>query len=230
MCGHLVGAVPPGWLEGRALGQCTVCSRLLSRRYGNTCPRCRPALARPAVPMQGRPLPDGCPTLDEVCAAPIGVRRHVPKGAQNLWAQCLLTAAAGVVEFNDTRAWTEFMALPKMVLVAETEEARATAAEPTTTRSGDAEIGWRANGSSCGGPLTEVDEQIGRPRMKPARRSVTGEPGEPRSSSVRVSCSRPRQHWFRRPRFASRTRSNRRCDSNTLRLDIRRLNASPASG
>ena len=118
MCGHLVGAVPPGWLDGHALGQCTVCSRVLSRRYGNTCPRCRPALARPAVPVQGRPLPDGCPTLDEVCAAPIGVRRHVPKGAQNLWAQCLLTAAAGVVEFNDTRAWTEFMALPKMVLVA----------------------------------------------------------------------------------------------------------------
>ena len=40
------------------------------------------------------------------------------KRAQNLCAQCVLTAAARVVEFNDTRVWTEFMALPKMVLVA----------------------------------------------------------------------------------------------------------------
>ena len=118
MSGHLCGAVPAEWLAGQALGQCTVCSRLLARRFGQACPRCRPALARPAVPVQGRPLPDGCPTLSEVCTTPIGVRRHVPKGAQSLWAQCLLTAAACVVQFNDARAWTEFMALPKMVLVA----------------------------------------------------------------------------------------------------------------
>ena len=116
--GHLLGDVPDEWLEQHGLGQCVVCSRLLARRFGHACPRCRPSLARPAPPLQARPLAGGCPTLEEVCTTPCRVKRYVPKRAKHEWGQCLITALARTVETNDVASWTELLALPKMVLVA----------------------------------------------------------------------------------------------------------------
>ena len=115
--GRLAGDIPADFLEQNALGQCTVCSKLLSRRFGQTCPRCRPSL-RAASRRQtaGRPLPTGCPDLEQVFGDRVSVKTHVPKGARHLWSQCLLTALAAVVRYNDERAWTELFALPKMTL------------------------------------------------------------------------------------------------------------------
>ena len=114
--GRLEGAIPQRFLDEQSLGQCTVCSRLLSRRFGNTCPHCRPALAGQRSPSEGRPLPAGCPSLEAVFSSKIRVKEHVPKGARRIWAHCILTALAAVVRHNDLRAWTELLALPKMVL------------------------------------------------------------------------------------------------------------------
>ena len=118
--GLVSGAIPQEWLHDHSLGQCVVCSRVLHRRFGNAHPRCRPLLAPPrSEPASQRPLPAGCPDLKAIFETPIKVKDRVPKGARHLWAQCLLTAMAGVVRHNDVRAWTELLALPKMVLCAE---------------------------------------------------------------------------------------------------------------
>ena len=125
-CGRLAGAIPTTWLATHSLGQCVVCSRLLSQRYGSCCPRCRPALssASASSSSSGRPLPQGSPDLDEACTKKIPVKRHVPKGARKWWSMCLLSALANVVQYNDTTAWTDLTSLPKMVLAAEVRGGR----------------------------------------------------------------------------------------------------------
>ena len=115
--GRLLGAIPPEWLEDNQLNQCTVCSKLLSRRFGDTCPRCRPALLQQVPrPSTGRPLPTDWPSLDDVLTTNIPTKAYVPKGAKRLWAQCLTVSLSQVVRYNDERAWLELLALPNMVL------------------------------------------------------------------------------------------------------------------
>eukprot|EP00969_Alexandrium_andersonii_P015430 674721-Alexandrium_andersonii.AAC.1 len=58
-----------------------VCSRLLAARFGQACPRCRPALSNADRRVVGRPLPDGSPTLDEACATRVVLKPHVPRAA-----------------------------------------------------------------------------------------------------------------------------------------------------
>ena len=58
VCGRLAGDVPLETLSSLNLDICSVCSKLLSRRFGGTCPSCRPDLAAPAMEIDsGRPLP-----------------------------------------------------------------------------------------------------------------------------------------------------------------------------
>ena len=123
-CGRLSGSIPADWLATHSLGQCTVCSRLLSTRFGNACPRCRPSLTSAAPVPDGRPIPSGCPSIEEACSRKIRPKRHAPEGARALWAQCLLSAVAAVNTFNDQRAWAELFALPKMVLNADVRGGR----------------------------------------------------------------------------------------------------------
>eukprot|EP00971_Amphidinium_carterae_P214151 4249900-Amphidinium_carterae.3 len=83
--GRLAGPVPPEFLEAHGLSQCRVCSRLLSRRFGPSCPRCRPSLCAAPVgldPAHHRPWPDGMPEWDEIFTAKISTRAHVPGGAR----------------------------------------------------------------------------------------------------------------------------------------------------
>eukprot|EP00973_Karenia_brevis_P009388 1270227-Karenia_brevis.AAC.1 len=90
-------------MASHGLNQCVVCSRLLAVRYGNACPRCRPSLAQhtPLRQTSGRPLLDGCPDLSTTRNTKVPLKRHVPKGARRLWAQCLLVAMGAVITFND---------------------------------------------------------------------------------------------------------------------------------
>ena len=116
--GRLQGDIPKSWLSANGLGQCTVCSKLLSTRFGDACPRCRPAL-RSRTRRQvdhGRPVPDGWPSLQDIFENPIHVKQHVPDGARRLWCECLLSAMANVINHNDERAWIDLLALPKLVL------------------------------------------------------------------------------------------------------------------
>ncbi|MBM4023654.1 MAG: hypothetical protein FJ284_15705, partial [Planctomycetes bacterium] len=116
--GRLTGSVPNEWLANHNLGQCTVCSRLLSTRFGNSCPRCRPAMQSATAPAVGRPLLPNSPSVPEACESKVPVKLHVPKGARQLWGQCVLTALADVNAHNDDRAWADLFALPKLVLQA----------------------------------------------------------------------------------------------------------------
>ena len=115
--GRLCGEVPPDWLEDHGLGQCTVCSRYLSRRYGGACPRCRPELRTGQRPSgTTREVPEDYPSLEKILSAKIPCKSYVPEGAKKLWAQCLVTSVAQAVEYNDVRSWTELLMLQKCVL------------------------------------------------------------------------------------------------------------------
>jgi hypothetical protein len=114
--GRLAGDIPQQWLDAQALDHCSVCSKLISHKFGGACPRCHPSLQTQTVLASGRPLVDGCPSIPHVCESKIPVKEHIPTGARLLWGQCMLTALAAVVQHNDTRAWTELVALPKMLL------------------------------------------------------------------------------------------------------------------
>ena len=93
---------------------CPVCSKLISRRFGGTCPRCRPSLmGRQAPGAEGRPLPEGYPAIADIFKLRLPTRKHVPKGAQALFSECLARAANQVCVHNDERAWVEFFLLPK---------------------------------------------------------------------------------------------------------------------
>ena len=120
--GRRAGDIPAQWLEDNGFVQCAVCSRLLARRYGSACPRCRPEMraqsssSSSSSPPPGRPLPSGSPNLAEVFEDSAGVKHQVSQGARRLGATCVLTATADVVNFNDVRAWTELISLQKLVL------------------------------------------------------------------------------------------------------------------
>ncbi len=119
IAGRLDGDVPQEFLDAHRLNICTVCSRLLSSRFGSVCPRCRPEMQRAhtqGAPQAGRPMPDGYPSLEEVFRTAIVCKSYVPKAAKNLWAQCLLSAISMVLRHNDELAWTELLMLPKSVL------------------------------------------------------------------------------------------------------------------
>ena len=149
--GRLKGNIPSDWLQQNGLNHCTVCSKLISQRYGQACPRCRPALHAPPAQQEARPLVGGCPNRETTCTTRIPLKRRVPKGARRVWSQCLLGALAAVVTFNDARAWTELTALPKMVLApASSRGGKHTGREWKQRRRGDAPIGWRASEATCG--------------------------------------------------------------------------------
>eukprot|EP00973_Karenia_brevis_P051539 7158402-Karenia_brevis.AAC.1 len=113
--GRLMGEIPEAWLQSNNLEQCSVCARILSTRYGGTCPRCRPTLRHGvARHSSGRPVPVDWPTLEEVMTARIHTRAHVPNGARKLWSQCVTAALSEVARHNDLRAWIQLLSLPKM--------------------------------------------------------------------------------------------------------------------
>ena len=114
--GRCVGSVPRTYLDEHRLDQCQVCSKLLARRFGGTCPRCRPQLAREVNDSAQSQRPYDGPSFDEIFGKRVPTKAFVPKAARKLWAQCLLAAIAQVLEFNDELAWAELFILPKCVL------------------------------------------------------------------------------------------------------------------
>ena len=105
-------------MSANGLEQCSVCSRLLSTRYGGACPRCRASLGVGAAgPARGaRAVPEDWPNIKNVLTEPQQVRPKVPAGAKAIWAECLTHALKHVAFFNDEKSWTQLFALPKMVL------------------------------------------------------------------------------------------------------------------
>ena len=115
--GRLAGEIPRSWMEERNLNQCSVCSRLISTRFGGACPRCRPeVIAGTAQQAHGRAIPADWPSLEDVCSVNIPTRKYIPKGARKAWGECLSAALSQVHVYNDERAWIDLIGLPKMVL------------------------------------------------------------------------------------------------------------------
>ena len=81
--GRLEGEIPCDFLSNHRLGRCTICSKVLSLRFGNACPSCRPDSGRVRHPTdEGRPLPSDFPTLDEILQSKSSCKAYVPQGAK----------------------------------------------------------------------------------------------------------------------------------------------------
>ena len=117
--GRLAGDVPRSTLDELNLNVCRVCSRLLSRKFGDACPRCRPSLsARPQDPGEGRPIPLEYPEIGEVCRSRVVTRKYVPSSAKALWSDCVTRALNQIVVHGDQLAWLEYFMLARAVLPA----------------------------------------------------------------------------------------------------------------
>ena len=115
--GFLEGDLPLDWLREVGYGVCEVCNRILSLKYRGRCPSCWPAfVSSQPRPTSGRPLPDDMPPLGLVLSTRIQLRSSVPLGARDAWGTCLNTALAGVIAHRDSRAWSDLLMLPSLVL------------------------------------------------------------------------------------------------------------------
>lgn len=140
--GRFVGLppVPQAYLDEHELGQCSVCQRFLSTRFGGVCPRCRPAAraaAAAATQSQGAGAAlasPGLPSWQEASSRRTSTKHYVPKAARDLWAKCFVQAAARAVHSNSEDAWLELTMLPKCVLRPHTRGGRSSrnAAEALT--------------------------------------------------------------------------------------------------
>ena len=55
-------------------------------------------------------------SLNEVLSAWVPLGTHIPKVDAEAWIRCLLAALSGCTPHNNTRAWTDLLFLPKLVL------------------------------------------------------------------------------------------------------------------
>jgi hypothetical protein len=117
-CGRLGGTIPPPWLKNNKLGQCQVCHKVIAARWGKACQKHAPSWRdeEETQEAEGRPVQPGTPSWEQLAAGRIKTKNYVPKGAKQLWAQCLVAALNQVATFNDDKAWRELYMLPKAVL------------------------------------------------------------------------------------------------------------------
>ena len=94
--GIYAGAVPPEYLQEHRLGQCQVCSRLLSTRFSNDHPHCRPQLSTGGHGSRNtthqRANASSLVNFEEVFNKRVATKAGVPKEARRMWSQCLAHA------------------------------------------------------------------------------------------------------------------------------------------
>lgn len=186
-----MGEIPQQWMSENNLEQCWVCSKLLARRFGGTCPWCRPTLrasvSTASRPVDERPVPACWPSLEEVCTARIPTKAYVPQGARKLWAQCLAAALSQVHKYNDEKAWIQLLSLPQMVLRA-SERGGANVVLIRTSALA-AVLGLKASGESCGSLLAGTTAKA-RPNS-----TTFNEKNVPQRGSKRASIPESLQHF-----------------------------------
>ena len=118
------------WMQQNQRVQCRVCGMCVasSRGIHPTCrPRERTSLDQGRQPRDGDDDDDDddpvlaasdLPSLSDVMSCKVGVLEHVPKPCRHSWAQILTRALARACTNNTVEAWTEFLMLPKAVLLA----------------------------------------------------------------------------------------------------------------
>ena len=124
--GRFAGAVPQAFLDAYNLCSCTICGKVITKRFNGKCPKCAPRHreALGARSSEGSAAA-GLPSLDEVCTARVRLLKYVPRGARALWGQALAQTTAAAVWHNSAQAWTEFAMLPKCVLFAPPRQGKA---------------------------------------------------------------------------------------------------------
>ena len=163
--GYLEGDLLLDWLREVGYGVCEVCNRILSLKYRGRCPSCWPAFVSSLPrPVSGRPLPDDMPPLDLVLTTRISLRSSVPRGAKDVWGTCLNTALAGVIAHRDSRAWTDLLVLPSLVL-------------PSPSRGGSSRTRRSTNETRrrCQDWLNTVRLELWDPPRKPSSRTPASE-------------------------------------------------------
>ena len=68
------------------------------------------------LPSSGRPMPEGMPVLARVLGSRTLLRSSIFLGARDLWSTCLNAALAGVIVDRDSRAWSDLLILPSLVI------------------------------------------------------------------------------------------------------------------
>lgn len=133
--GHLSGAVPADFLNFHNYYQCSVCDKILSRRYNGTYPSCRPRAqaqqqfnimrsqvkppnSNPPINQQSQPLraPIVLPSLAEIHERFVPTIKNIPRLIRRLFAQCLTKSLAQAVWSNNHTSWTELQMLAKCTL------------------------------------------------------------------------------------------------------------------
>ena len=106
--GILQGVPPEDWRKKWNKDTCCVCSRVISKRTGGTCPRCRPAqrMGETAETKEGRQLLEGTPGWREIATGGIVTRGYVPQGCRQLWGHCLSAQLEDVAKLmTKGRGW-----------------------------------------------------------------------------------------------------------------------------
>ena len=134
--GLLTGAVPGDFLRHFDYTQCSICDKILHKRYNGTCPKCRPrartqeqvnTLRNRINLSDTNPLNNHhqnpnleaqpeLPSLLEIHKRYVPTIRNIPKGLRGLFAQCLNKALAQAVFINNETSWIHLQMLPKCTL------------------------------------------------------------------------------------------------------------------
>ena len=123
MCGcrdaaALALALPP-ICKSTMFQLCSHCGQLIHIRFNGCCPRCRPHFR--TIGSGGTPRSvdsDGLPSIVEISRRSVRTVKYVPRGARELWGQCLTRSLADAFSKNDVRHWKELHMIAKCILAA----------------------------------------------------------------------------------------------------------------
>ena len=87
IAGRFSGAVPQAFLDANNLCSCSVCGKIISRRFNGTCPSCHPSRRTAAnnVPTEATAAA-ALPSLDDVCTTRARLLKYIPRGESCLGA------------------------------------------------------------------------------------------------------------------------------------------------
>jgi len=164
--GRYIGQIPRTFLEEHNLVQCSVCSRLLSSRFGSACPRRRPALQSAASSTAGRATQQAAagtatcsPPFDEVAKKRTSTKSIFRKERAAcgpsvfwlLWHRLLpITMPVAGASYTPSR---NRRCGGKSGGAKEKREAR-------LRRSSSAADGWKGNGKPCSGKSKTATDPI----------------------------------------------------------------------
>ena len=123
--GRFQGEIPSDYLSESNLQICQHCGQLIHKRFNRCCPRCRPSIRIEERRILRENAVDDLPSLDDIAKMNIRTVKYVPRGARELWSQCLTRAIAAVCSNNDLKHWKDFLMISKCILAAPPRQGKA---------------------------------------------------------------------------------------------------------